>query len=117
MATNEKDPRVPRGPSQVDQLGSDRREDSPEAYVSQLPITLGSIRKNSQDEVRVGIEEYRGQVQIDVRIHSSFTTANVFFATKKGVSLNIAHLPALIRLLEKAEEEARAAGLLDDGDA
>lgn len=117
MPQNQKDPPARGGPSESRLLSGDRPEDSAKAPTAQLPLAIGSIRKNSQDEVRVGFELYRGQVQIDVRIHSNFTTANVFFATNKGVSLNIAHLPALIRLLERAEEEARAAGLLDDGDA
>ena len=105
------------GPSSVDLLSGDQREDIKGTDADQLPRTVGSIRKNSQDEVRVVLERYRGDALVDVRIYSAFTTANVPFATKRGVAVAVVKLPELVRLLVKAEEEARALGLLGDGRA
>lgn len=72
------------------------------------------IEKNSLEEVRVTLDQYSGHHLIDVRVYADFRSGNVETRgpTKKGVSLNIAKLPDLIRGLAQAMEEAKRRGLL-----
>lgn len=75
------------------------------------------IDKNSREDVRVTLDEYSGHQLIDVRTFADFKAGNVEGRgpTKKGVSLNVAKLPALIDALEAARDEAQRRGLLPGG--
>jgi hypothetical protein len=53
MAHNEKDPRRPRGPSQVDQLRGDRREDDTGADGDQHPVLTATPEENAEEQLGV----------------------------------------------------------------
>ena len=113
----ERAPAEPSAPSKLRSLGSDGAEDSNDANSHQLSLTVGSRRKNSQDEVRVVLVRYRAEALVDGRVYSALTAAKVPVATRRGVAVTVAKLPALAKLPQKAEEEVRALGLLDFGRA
>lgn len=76
------------------------------------PINVGSVQKNSAEEVRATFSNYRGHDLFDLRVYGKFGAAQTFMPSGKGVSINIAKLPELIALLQKAEAEARSQDLL-----
>lgn len=76
------------------------------------PVPIGTISKNSMDEVRVTLDQFRGAHLVDIRIFSAFTAAKIPMATKKGVSLKVDLLPDLVKVLTEAEAKARALGLI-----
>ena len=77
---------------------------------------ITSIKKNSREEIRVGLDEYVR----DGTTHQ-MVSARVFFDDgaemrpgKNGLNLAVKHLPALNAALRQAEAEAQAVGLLGD---
>ncbi len=72
------------------------------------PIAI--VPKNSREEVRVDLTEFKGHNLVDIRVFADDGSKQT--ATKKGISLAIAKLPALIDALRKAETEARRRGLI-----
>jgi hypothetical protein len=79
-------------------------------------ILIGTLPKNSLDELRVSLSEFRGHHLVDVRVFSNFSgvPSDEKKATKKGATINVASLPELIRLFQDAEVEARRLKLLPD---
>jgi hypothetical protein len=75
---------------------------------------IGTISKNTLEEIRVSLDEFRGVALLDVRIFADFTGADHDNKrpTKKGISLKIAKLPELLQALREAEAEAIRRGLL-----
>jgi hypothetical protein len=73
---------------------------------------IATIPKSKTEEVRVGLEYYRGHRLVDIRIFAEFTPARVRMPTKKGVSLSITALPDLIEALRDAQAAARSMGIL-----
>ncbi len=73
---------------------------------------IETITKNKREEIRVALTKYEGHDLCDVRVFSETYTSDERVATPKGISLSVAKLPVLIEALQKAEAEARAAGLL-----
>lgn len=78
---------------------------------------IAIVEKNSREDVRIAIDEFRGTQLVDIRVFADFNSneADTRTPTKKGVSLKIERLPDLIRALEKAKEEAARRGLLPGG--
>ncbi len=76
-----------------------------------LPILIASIPKGDS-EVRVSLDEFKGNLTIDVRLFEPFTPAKVPMPTRKGVTLGLAKLPELVRALADAEKQARELGLI-----
>lgn len=63
------------------------------------------VRKNSLEEVRVSISEFRGHRLVDVRVFADFDgRGGEPRATKKGVALKVELLPDLIAALQSAQE-------------
>ena len=63
------------------------------------------IRKNSLEEVRVSISEFRGHKLVDVRVFADFDgSGGEPRPTKKGVALKVELLPDLIAALRAAQE-------------
>ena len=74
--------------------------------------TIGRIEKNSREEIRVSLTEFKGHQLIDLRVYAlDGDDAN---PTKKGIAVKVDKLPELARLLTEAEAEARRRGLLGD---
>ena len=115
MALHSERPAEGGGPSnRVIPGGVRRPEDTPNRVARQFPITIAILAKNTRERVRVALDEYQGHRLIDVRIVARLTeAADVWTPTKKGVALNVAHLPELARAFAEAEAKARALGLMD----
>ncbi len=79
-------------------------------------IRVGTIAKNRLEELRITLTEYQGHDLVDVRVftepYANHGQGKV--ATKKGIALSLAKLPALIAGLQAAERRAREDGLLRD---
>lgn len=80
---------------------------------SGLPFSVGAVKKNSQEEVRIAINEFKGHVLLDLRVYAEFSAAKVPMATQKGVSIRATAIPDLIALLQRAEVKARELGILE----
>ena len=79
------------------------------------PFFLAIIEKNSREDCRIALDEYKGHTLIDVRVWADFAAGPVATrcATKKGVALDVSRLPDLIAALEAAKDEAERRGLLN----
>jgi hypothetical protein len=73
-------------------------------------LHVGTIRKNSDDELRISLDEFKGHRLLDLRIFSAFTAAKVPMPTKKGVAIAVEKIPALIAALQAAEAKANELG-------
>ena len=75
--------------------------------------TIATIEKNRSEELRVALKEFKDRHYLDIRtyIEPYADDGQGKVPTKKGVTVPLAKLPELITALQKAEEEARAAGL------
>jgi hypothetical protein len=75
---------------------------------------IATIAKNSNETVRIPLDEWRGCPLIDVRIVVPLNReTGVLVPTKKGVSLKVERLPELIAALNDALVEARRLGLIE----
>jgi hypothetical protein len=81
---------------------------------TQLPKTIGVIEKNSREQVRIALQAFKGHNLVDMRVLT--VSGAVPMVTAKGITVNVAKLPELILLLQTAQAEARAQGLIDRGD-
>ncbi len=75
-----------------------------------MSAPIATIQKNSRELVCIDLTEFKGHNLIDIRVFADNGSEQT--ATKKGVSLAIAKLPALIHTLRNAEAEARRRGLI-----
>jgi hypothetical protein len=76
---------------------------------------IATIEKNAIEQLRVELSEYQGHNLISLRIWANYdSSTDDKHPTKKGLALRVEKLPELIEALQKAEVEAKAAGLLKD---
>ena len=75
---------------------------------------IATIRKNAAEEVRVSLDEFKGHNLISLRVWCDPYAGDERVPTKRGLSVSVRLLPELIEALQRAEAEARAAGLLGD---
>jgi len=83
--------------------------------MTDLPLNVGHVVKNSREQIRVSLTEYRGYKLCDARVYA--VEGENATPTKAGLSIRLSALPAVIALLQEAEKAARNLGLLDDGGA
>jgi hypothetical protein len=75
------------------------------------PVILADLVKNSREHLRVALDEYQGHKLVDLRVTTELTQGTgVRVPTKKGVSVNVSHLPALVVAFTAAEAKARELG-------
>jgi hypothetical protein len=76
---------------------------------------IGIVSKNAREEVRISLSRFKGVELVDVRIYANFNgvSEEERRATKKGVSLKLDRLPALIEGLKAAYDRTRDQGLVD----
>lgn len=69
-------------------------------------MEIAKFEKNSFEEVRVEISEWKSQKYINVRVWTNprYEEKEESRPTKKGITLNIELLPKLLDALKKAEE-------------
>ena len=66
-----------------------------------------------KDEIRVSLENFRGQDSVHVRLYVKLADpSGDIVATKKGVSLPVANLPDLLTGIQDALAEARRLNLM-----
>ena len=79
------------------------------------PVVIATLQKNPRQSLRVALTRYRDMDLIDVRVCVPLgCAAEVLSPTAKGVSLNVAMLPALVLALTAAETKARELGLIEE---
>lgn len=78
------------------------------------PYIIATIPKNGRESVRIALDQFHGIDLVDIRVLLHGDDGAEPQLTKKGVSLRLAKLPALIAALRDAEVEARRRGLLTD---
>ena len=78
-------------------------------------VVVATVPKNSREELRVRLTEFRGHRLCDLRQFALVKAGSDRTPTRKGVAVNVALLPSLIAALQVAQEEARAAGWLPPG--
>lgn len=80
-----------------------------------LNIPVAAIPKNSRQEIRVGLREFRGAKFVDLRIFAELTgTTDARSPTKEGVAIAFDRVSAVIAALQQAEAKARELGLVGD---
>ncbi len=79
-------------------------------------IEVATLAKNSREQIRIRLNEYRGAHYADVRVFTPFGDDDEPKPTKKGVAVNVSKLDELIMALGRAKAEAIRLGyLLNDG--
>ena len=77
---------------------------------------IGVIKKNAAEEIRVVLSEYRGHELVSIRVFASYDgTDSEKKPTRKGITVRVGQLPALIEALNKAQA-ARKEGKNGDAD-
>lgn len=79
----------------------------------QQAVTVGTIRKNSAEEVRILLDEFKGARLVSVRVFANYGSGDEPLPTKKGVSLRVDLLDDLIRELCQARAHAVDVGWLE----
>ena len=78
-----------------------------------LNVPIATIPKNSREELRVSLAEFKGTQFVDLRIYSEFAgSTHARSPTKIGVTCSFERLPQLVRALMDAEAQAQALGLI-----
>ncbi len=67
-------------------------------------MLIGKFNKNTQEMVRVSIEEFKNKKYLDIRI-CYLSDENEWKPTKKGVTVSHDLIPELSKLIQKAEKE------------
>lgn len=65
---------------------------------------IGTIPKNTLEQIRVGIEEYKGYQLLDIRVYFSADDGEPH-PTKKGISINLELFDEFYDLVKKAAKE------------
>lgn len=71
---------------------------------------IADLEKNATERVRVTLTEYNGRNLCDIRVYTEYKSSGEVGPTKKGVSLRVEMLPALIAALTEAHGKAVASG-------
>lgn len=78
-----------------------------------MPEIIAILPKNAHERTRVALDQYQGLDLIDIRACTQIgESAGVWSPGKKGISLRVQQLPALIEALQRAEVRAREAGMI-----
>ena len=84
--------------------------------MTDFPIVLANLQKNSRERVRVALDQYQGRDLLDIRVTTQMSdAADVWSPTKKGVALSVTLLPELRAAVVKSEQQAIALGLIGGG--
>ena len=78
--------------------------------------TIGTLRKNSQEDIAVSLRTYKGSRFVDLRVKARRGDGEPM-PTVKGVTIRPDALPQIIELLRQAHAAAMAAGWCGDESA
>lgn len=73
---------------------------------------IATIKKNSREEVRVSLDEFRGHHLVNVRVFYDAGDGEMK-PGKQGIAVKVELLPELLSALVAAEMTARQAGLME----
>jgi hypothetical protein len=91
------------------QASRDAQQDTATGSKSQDNI-VGTIAKNKREELRVTLKSFSDLRQVDIRIFKNVHGVDV--GTPQGCTVRPARLRSLIEILERAEDAAKAEGLI-----
>lgn len=77
---------------------------------------IAKFEKNAAEEVQVALTEYKGHNLCSLRVYCDARNSTERIPTKKGIAVRVDLLPDLVEAVRQAEAEARASGLLGEGD-
>ena len=63
-----------------------------------------SFQKNSYEEIRIQVKEYKGHDLVDLRIYTDVRTSNDKIPTTKGLSFNVTHFLEFKRAILELEK-------------
>jgi hypothetical protein len=69
---------------------------------------ISVLPKNSVEEVRISLTKYHGHDLIDLRVYFSPEGGAEPVPTRKGICLNVAYIPDLIKALKEIEKKLSA---------
>ena len=75
-------------------------------------IVVHSFSKGEDEEVRFGIQKYRGRYYIDVRVWFQESETLEFKPTRKGVSVSVDRFPEIRKGMEKLVEGLERGNLI-----
>lgn len=83
------------------------------------PVAIWTLPLGSSVELRLSLDTFNGKARADLRTWANYQAGPVLtrMPTKKGVSVPIEALPALVAAVVEAEAVARSSGLLGKGGA
>jgi len=76
--------------------------------------TIAEFEKNSREELKVTLNEFKGRQYVDVRVYYRGKEGDEFKPSRKGVMIRPGHLDPLIEALSEARRELDEAGLLKE---
>ena len=79
--------------------------------MSAAPLIVATLTKTSREDVRITLAEFERFATIDIRVWT-IVDSPARCPTKRGVTLQVGRLPALIAALQTARVEAERRGLL-----
>jgi hypothetical protein len=77
--------------------------------MSDEPHVVYSWPKNSQEEVRATLGEFKGHKLASIRVYASDDEGDGDHPTKEGISIKVSDLPHLLAAVEALIEAERAA--------
>jgi Transcriptional Coactivator p15 (PC4) len=72
---------------------------------------IAIIPKNKREDIRISLSKFNDIDLINIRIFVDYSGGERG-PSKKGISVRVAQLPALLEALHQAEAQARASGLI-----
>ena len=78
-------------------------------------ILIADLEKNATERTRVQLVTYNGRHLVDARVFTTYKSSGQIGPTKKGISVRVDQLPALIAALTEAHSRAAALGWTGDG--
>jgi len=73
-----------------------------------MSALLATLEKNSAEEIRFNLDEWKGSRYLDIRCWlkpAAFESSAAGTPTKKGIKLNVEQLPELIETLQKISRD------------
>jgi len=76
-----------------------------------LPMEIAHWAKNAKESIRVHLDIYQGTPVFSARTYYAAVDGS-WKPTRKGLTLSVQHLPALLEAVSNAEHQARSTGLI-----
>jgi hypothetical protein len=80
------------------------------ADAKRVDVVVGSVEKNKREELRITLKSFSDLRQVDIRVFKNVHGVDV--GTPQGCTVKPARLRSLIEILERAEDVAKAEGLV-----